>query len=126
LTSRRRMTTLARQMKAWAAGVLVMWTGCAPAGHSDRPPAPAPPPSAAMITALGFDQAIQMGSDYVKKSLGVGEASLIASQELPAGLLQLTFDLGPGKFPVRLTMDRGTGQVTSMETLAPGVVQPVR
>src|SRR5262249_43787064 len=120
------MTTLALEMRAWAAGVLVMWTGCAPAGHSDRPPAPAPPPSAAMITALGFDQAVQLGSDYVKKSMGVGEASLIASQEVSPGVLQLTFDLGPGKFPVRLTMDRGRGQVTSMETLPPGVVQPAR
>jgi hypothetical protein len=58
--------------------------------------------------------------------LGVGEATLIASQELPAGIVQLTFDLGPGRFPVRVTVDRGTGNVTSMETLAPGVVQPTR
>jgi hypothetical protein len=79
-----------------------------------------------MIATLGFDQAVQMGSDYVRKSLGVGEATLIASQELPAGIVQLTFDLGPGRFPVRVTVDRGTGNVTSMETLAPGVVQPTR
>ena len=112
--------------RGWATGFFVMWTACAPAGHSNRPPAPAPPPSPGMIATLGFDQAVQMGSDYVKKSTGVGEATLIASQELPAGILQLTFDLGPGKFPVRLTMDRGTGNVTSMETLVPGVVQPAR
>jgi hypothetical protein len=81
-----------------------------------------------MIAVLGFDQAIQMGSDYVKKSAGVGEASLLASQELPAGLLQLTFDLGPGKFPVRVVVDRVAGQVTSMETVqpVPGVTQPAR
>ncbi|HTS81392.1 MAG TPA: hypothetical protein VMH40_12395 [Myxococcaceae bacterium] len=78
-----------------------------------------------MITALGFDQAVQMGSDYVRKSAGIGEATLLSSQELPGGIVLLTFDLGPGKFPVRVTVDRGTGQVTGMETMSvPGVTQP--
>jgi hypothetical protein len=81
-----------------------------------------------MINTLGFEQAVALGSDYVKKSAGVGEATLIASQELPAGLVRLTFDLGPGKFPVRVVVDRMAGQVTSMETVqpVPGIVQPTR
>ena len=112
--------------RAWAAGLILMWTACAPAGHGNRPPAPEPPPSPGMIANLGFDQAVRMGSDYVRQSAGVGDATLISSQELPAGMLQLTFDLGPGKFPVRVTVDRVNARVTGMETLAPGVVQPAR
>jgi hypothetical protein len=80
-----------------------------------------------MIATLGFDQAVRMGSDYVRQSSGVGEVTLISSQELPANLLLLTFDLGPGKFPVRVTVDRLNHQVTSMETIqVPGVTQPTR
>ncbi len=78
-----------------------------------------------MIATLGFDQAVRMGSDYVRQSTGVGDATLLASQETPAGLLQLTFDLGPGKFPVRVTVDRINGQVTSMEPVQ-GVTQPAQ
>ena len=78
-----------------------------------------------MIATLGFDQAVRMGSDYVKQSSGVGEVTLLSSQELPGNLLELTFDLGPGKFPVRLKVDRSSGEVRSMETLqVPGVTQP--
>ena len=122
------VTTLVTEMKhAWAAGFLVMWTGCAPAGHSNRPPAPAPPPSPGMLANLGFDQAVRLGSDYVKRSSNVTDARLISSQEFAPGILQLTFDLGPGKFPVRVTVDRGSGEVTGMETLqVPGVTQPTR
>ena len=81
-----------------------------------------------MLATLGFDQAVQMGSDYVKKSSGVGEVTLLSSQELPANLILLTFDLGPGKFPVRVTVDRLNHQVKSMEGGGdvPGVVQPAR
>jgi hypothetical protein len=111
--------------RAWAAGFLGMWTACAPAGHGNRPPAPEPAPSPGMIGTLGFDQAVRMGSDYVRQSSGVGDATLVASQELPAGLLQLTFDLGPGKFPVRVTVDRINGQVTSMEPVQ-GVTRPAQ
>ena len=78
-----------------------------------------------MIATLGFDQAVRRGSDYVRQSTGVGDATLLASQETPAGLLQLTFDLGPGKFPVRVTVDRINGQVTSMEPVQ-GVTQPAQ
>ncbi|HZX43407.1 MAG TPA: hypothetical protein VFE93_16330 [Myxococcaceae bacterium] len=114
------MPTLADDMtRAWAVGIFVVWTGCAPAGHGNRPAAPEPPPSPGMIATLGFDQAVRMGSDYVRQSTGVGDAPLLASQELPAGMLQLTFDLGPGKFPVRVTVDRVNGRVTSMETVSP-------
>ena len=106
---------------------LLMWTACVPAGRGNRPPAPAPPPSPGMIATLGFDQAVRMGSDYVRQSSGVGEVTLISSQELPANLLLLTFDLGPGRFPVRVTVDRLNNQVKSMETVeVPGVVQPTR
>ena len=106
-------------------GFLGMWTACAPAGHGNRPPAPEPAPSQAMIATLGFDQAVRMGSDYVQQSSGVGNVTLLSSQELPAGLLLLTFDLGPGKFPVRVTVDRLNGQVTGMETVQ-GVRQPAQ
>ncbi|HET9036876.1 MAG TPA: hypothetical protein VFN45_11745 [Myxococcaceae bacterium] len=111
--------------RSWVAGVLGMWTACAPAGHGNRPPAPEPAPSQAMIANLGFDQAVRMGSDYVRQSAGVGDAALLSSQELPAGLLLLTFDLGPGKFPVRVTVDRVNGRVTGMETVQ-GVRQPAQ
>jgi hypothetical protein len=75
---------------------------------------------------LGFDEAVRLGSDYVKQSAGYGDATLVSSQELPAGMLELTFDLGPGAHPVRLTVDRVNGRVTSMETIqpVPGVTQP--
>lgn len=121
-------TLTAAMMRVWAAGFFLVWTACAPAGHGNRPPAPAPPPSPGMMATLGFDQAVRMGSDYVKQSAGVGEATLIASQELSAGMVQLTFDLGPGKFPVRVVVDRVNGQVSSMETVqpGPGVTQPAR
>lgn len=78
-----------------------------------------------MIANLGFDQAVRMGSDYVRQSTGVGDATLLSSQETPAGLLQLTFDLGPGKFPVRVTVDRLNAQVTGMETVQ-GIRQPAQ
>ncbi len=107
-----------------------MWMACAPAGQSNRPAAPEPPPSTAMIHTMGFDQAVQMGSDYVQKSAGPGKPTLVASQELPAGIVLLTFDLGPGKFPVRVTVDRLNGQVKSMEAVeqppVPSVVQPTK
>jgi hypothetical protein len=79
-----------------------------------------------MISTLGFDQAVRMGSDYVKTSAGPGEPTLLSSQELSAGLVRLTFDLGPGKFPVRVTVDRINGRVVSMENApeVPGVTQP--
>lgn len=121
------MPTLSADMtRAWAAGFFLMWTACAPAGHGNRPPAPAPPPSQAMIGVLGFDQAVRMGSDYVKQSAGYGDATLIASQELPAGMLELTFDLGPGKFPVRVVVNRVSGRVESMEPVQQvrGVTEP--
>jgi len=108
--------------------VTLLWIACAAAGSSNRPAAPEPPPSTAMINTLGFDQAVQMGSDYVQKAAGPGKPTLLASQELSAGLVLLTFDMGPGKFPVRVTVDRLNGQVTSMQPVeqVPGVTQPVK
>jgi hypothetical protein len=80
-----------------------------------------------MLANLGFDQAVRLGSDYVKRASNVTDATLISSQEFSPGVLQLTFDLGPGRFPVRVTVDRGSGQVTGMESLqVPGVTQPAR
>ncbi|HSP19984.1 MAG TPA: hypothetical protein VLQ79_10735 [Myxococcaceae bacterium] len=108
--------------------MVLLWMACAAAGQSDRPAAPAPPPSTAMINTLGFDQAVQMGSDYVQKAAGPGKPTLLSSQELQAGLVLLTFDMGPGKFPVRVTVDRLNGRVTSMEPVeqVPGVTQPAK
>ncbi len=81
-----------------------------------------------MINTLGFDQAVQLGSDYVAKSAGFGQPALVASQELPAGIVLLTFDVGPGKFPVRVKVNRLNGEVTSAQDgqTVPGVTQPVR
>ncbi|MGZ6058801.1 MAG: hypothetical protein ACXWLP_05020 [Myxococcaceae bacterium] len=110
-----------------AVGVLLMWMACAPSGQSSRPAAPEPPPSTAMINTLGFDQAVQMGSDYVQKAAGPGKPTLVASQELSAGLVLLTFDMGPGKFPVRVTVDRLNGEVKSMEPVkqvVPNATEP--
>jgi len=114
--------------RVWAAGFFLMWTACAPAGHGNRPPAPGPPPSPGMIGVLGFDQAVRLGSDYVKHSAGYGDATLISTQELPAGMLELTFDLGPGKFPVRVVVNRVAGQVESLEPVQQirGVTEPAK
>lgn len=51
---------------------------------------------------------------------------LSSSQELFGGLVELNFDLGPEARPLRIVVDRGTVQVTSMEQVQPipGVVEP--
>jgi hypothetical protein len=109
-----------------AVAFLLLWTGCAAAGGSDRPPTPAPAPSSASISLLGFDEAVKLGSDYVHTSAGYGKATLVSSQTLPAGMLELTFDLGPGARPVRLLIDRVGRQVAKMEQVqpVPGIVEP--
>ena len=109
-------------------GVLVLSTGCAAAGHSDRPPNAAPAPSSAAISNLGFDGAVKAGSDYVVASTRVERATLIKSQILPSGMLQLDFDLGPGvPEPVRVTVDPNQGKVQSLEPVQgiPGILTPV-
>jgi hypothetical protein len=107
-------------------GLALIWLGCAASGESTRPPNVAPPPSQASISILGFDEAVRLGSDYVYTSTGSTNLRLASSQELPGGLLELNFDLGPGARPVRVIVDRGTRQVTSMEHVQPipGVVEP--
>ena len=106
-------------------GLALMWLGCAASGAGTRPPTVAPAPSSASISILGFDEAVRLGSDYVSAA-GYGNAHLASSQELPGGLLELNFDLGPGAHPVRVIVDRGTRQVTAMEQVEPipGVVEP--
>lgn len=97
-------------------GLVLLCTACAASGRSERPPAPAPAPSSAAISNLGFDGAVKAGSDYVTASTGVDKPTLNKSQELPSGMLQLDFDLGPGvPEPVRVTVDPNQGKVQSME-----------
>lgn len=113
--------------RAWSVtGLALMWLGCAASGESTRPPNVAPPPSQASISILGFDEAVRLGSDYVKSAAGYGNPVLSSSQELPGGMLELNFDLGPGARPVRVIVDRSAGQVTRMEPVQPipGVVEP--
>jgi hypothetical protein len=106
-------------------GLALIWLGCAASGSGTRPPTVAPPPSSASLSILGFDEAVRLASDYVYAA-GYGTAQLASSQELPGGLLELNFDLGPGTHPVRVIVDRGTRQVTAMEQVQPipGVVEP--
>ena len=110
--------------RAWAAGFLGMWTACAPAGHGN-PPAPEPAPSPGMIATLGFDQAVRMGERLREAVDGSRRRHAPRQPGDAGGIAQLTFDLGPGKFPVRVTVDRINGQVTSMEPVQ-GVTQPAQ
>jgi hypothetical protein len=113
--------------RAWGVtGLALIWLGCAASGESTRPPNVAPAPSQASISILGFDEAVRLGSDYVQTAGGYGNPVLSSSQELPGGMLELNFDLGPGVRPVRVIVDRGAKQVTSMEQVQPipGVVEP--
>jgi len=92
--------------------LLLMCAGCAAAGRSDRPPAPGPAPSPGAISALGPEGALRAGSDYVVASTGVSEAKVNSSQTLPGGMLELTFDLGPGvPEPMRVIVDPELGKV---------------
>ena len=107
-------------------GVLLLAAACA-SGRSDRPPAAGPAPSPGAISTLGFDGAVKAGSDYVVASTGVDRATLVKSQTLPSGMLQLTFDLGPGiPEPVRVTVDPTQGKVQSLEPVQeiPGITSP--
>ncbi len=108
--------------------LLLLLSGCAAAGRSDRPPAVEPAPSPAAISNLGFEGAVKAGSDYVVASTGVDRATLNRSQTLPSGMLQLTFDLGPDvPEPVRVTVDPNGGKVQSLEPVEqiPGITAPV-
>jgi len=107
-------------------GVLLLVTGCAAAGRSDRPPNPGPAPSPGAIATLGFPGAVRAGSDYVVASTGV-QPTLARSETLPSGMLQLDFDLGPDvPEPVRVTVDPDQGKVQSLEPVQgiPGVLTP--
>lgn len=107
--------------------VLLVAAGCAAAGHGDRPPNVAPPPSSASINNVGFDGAVKAGSDYVYASTGVDHPTVTKSETLPSGMLQLEFDLGPGvPEPMRVTVDPNQGRVQTLEPVQgiPGVTSP--
>jgi len=109
--------------------LLAVWTGCAASGRSDRPPSAAPAPSPGAISALGFDGAVKAGSDYVHASTGVTNPTLAKSQTLPSGMVELTFDLGPGvPEPMRLVVDPAAGKVQAPEPVqqVPGLTEPVK
>ena len=99
---------------------LLVAAGCV-SGRSERPPNVAPAPSSAAISNVGFDQAVKLGSDYVYVNTGVSNPTVASSQTLPGGMLELTFDLGPGvPDPVRVMIDQSAGKVNN-----PNSPQPV-
>ena len=101
-------------------GLLVVAAGCV-SGRSERPPNGAPAPSAAAISTVGFDQAVKMGSDYVYANTGVSNPTVASSQTLPGGMLELTFDLGPGvPEPARVVIDQNAGKVNNPNSPQPG------
>lgn len=105
-------------------GLLLGVTGCV-SGRSDRPPNVAPAPAPATISNVGFDQAVKLGSDYVYANTGVSNATVAQSQTLPGGMLELTFDLGPGiPEPARVVIDPNKGKVNSADSAqpVPGVI----
>jgi len=112
----------------WA-GLFLLGAGCAAAGGSDRPPAPGPAPSSAAIANLGFDGALKAGSDYVAASTGVTTAKVHQAQTLPSGMLELTFDLGPGvPEPMRVVVDPEQGKVQPIEPVPQirGITNPTK
>lgn len=105
-------------------GLLLVAVNCV-SGKSDRPPNVAPAPSSAAISNVGFDQAVKLGSDYVYANTGVSNVTVAQSQTLPGGMLELTFDLGPGvPEPARVVVDPNKGKVNSLDTPqpVPGVI----
>jgi hypothetical protein len=59
---------------------------------------------------------VKAGSDYVVASTGVTNPTVYRRQALPSGMLELTFDLGPGvPEPVRVVVDPNQGRVQSLE-----------
>ena len=113
--------------RVWMAVLLL--AGCAASGTSERPPTVAPAPSPAAIANLGFDGAVKAGSDYVVANTGVDHATLNRSQEIPGGMLALTYDLGPDMpEPVQVVVDPQLGKVRSLEPVQqiPGVTTPAK
>src|SRR5262245_8645318 len=95
-----------------AAGLALAWLGCAASGASTRPPEVAPAPSAAAVSNVGFDRAVKLGSDYVYANTGVSTVAVASSQSLPGGMVELTFDMGPGvPEPMRVVVDQSQGKV---------------
>jgi hypothetical protein len=117
------MRTVNVRVPEWVR-LLVVAPGCA-SGRSERPPNVAPAPSSAAISNVGFDQALKLGSDYVYTNTGVSNANVTRTQTLPGGMLEITFDLGPGiPEPARVVIDPNRGKVNSMDTPqpVPGVI----
>jgi hypothetical protein len=115
---------VSERVRGWI-GLLLVGAGCAAAGKSDRPPNVAPAPSSAAISNVGFDQAVKLGSDYVYANTGVSNATVTQSQTLPGGMLELTFDLGPGvPEPAKVVVDQNAGKVNSanLPQPVPGVI----
>ena len=104
-------------MRLRTTGIAVLLcAGCAGAGRSNRPPAPGPAPSPGAIAILGFPGAVRAGSDYVVASTGVANPTVTKSQTLPSGMLELTFDLGPGvPEPMQVVVDPNQGKVQNLE-----------
>ena len=101
-----------QRVPGWV-GLLFVAAACV-SGRSDRPPNVAPAPSAAAISNVGFEQAVKLGSDYVYANTGVSNPTVASSQTLPGGMLELTFDLGPGvPEPARVVIDQNAGKVNN-------------
>ena len=100
----------------WIGIALLLSAGCAASGRNDRPSAPGPAPSPGAISTLGYEGAVKAGSDYVVASTGVSAPTVNKSQTLPSGMLQLTFDLGPGvPEPMQVVVDPNQGKVQNLE-----------
>ena len=80
-----------------------------------------------MITTLGLRPGGPDGQRLRAEGRRAWETATWSPARSSAGLVLLTFDMGPGKFPVRVTVDRLNGQVKSMEPVkqvVPNATEP--
>jgi hypothetical protein len=97
--------------KRWLLLCSALMAACVANDRSTRPPLVAPPPSQAVISVAGFDDAMRVGSDYIYATK-LPDRVFIGSQELPGNLWLLRFGTGAtGTAPVDLMVDTKEGKV---------------